>query len=570
MRRVWLILGGLIAIAAVAACGTSRSSPHSHLVPGCEPSRLHRDGCAPTPAHTLSCGLNATPSSFASQVASASPGEVVCLASGDYTSFTGTSKSAPGITITSAPGATITFNSGITLDLSTAQNVRLDGTSGGGTMSIRGELDMETRGDALQNKALNLTFQNINFAAGANVVIRGPENSNIVFNRDTFVAGNANCANGGSPSGLSGIFNLLYTTATSTTQSGVTVENSVFVAPADLWNPYRAVQTGSAMTVENNVFVGFLDHTDAASCNHIDTLQLFSGTPGTHGGVTFTGNLCYDDYGCIMAFDGTSDNTITDNACFDIEQNCVILYSDSGSVVNHNTQETGAAVPSGCSTEPTTQACTGSTLFENGHKTGDPASSGETYANNIDGSGPNIGDAGSLSTNRNNMWSGAGSPNIGGTPTFVGGMHPATWAGFELTSGSTGHDGGSDGLDVGIRSSAGGPPTGGGSAPVNTVAPALSGSTVQGQTLSTTDGRWTITGNVPTVTTYAWYDCPTSTFSAASCTPIQPHTSPTSANDPTYTLQVSDVGDHVFSEVTMTNANGQVKARSNAAGPVAS
>ncbi|MFZ0041383.1 MAG: hypothetical protein WAK93_08755 [Solirubrobacteraceae bacterium] len=505
-----------------------------------------------------------------SKVAAAAPGDVVCLASGDYSSFKGTSKSAPGITITSAPRARVTFNSGIKLNLSNVQNFTLDGTGGGGRMTVGGLLDAETSGDALQNKALNLTFQNINFAAGGSVLIRGPENSNIVFNRDTFVAGNANCAGGGSPSGLSGIFYLLYSTATSRTQSGVSVENSVFVAPADLWNPYRAMQTGAPLTVKNNVFVGFLDHTESASCNHIDTLQLFSGTPGTYGGVRFTGNLCYDDYGCIMAFDGTSDNTITDNACFDIEQNCVILYSDRGSVVNHNTQQAGSAGRSGCTTKPTTQACTSSKLFANGHKPGDRATSGETHANNIDGSRPNIGDAGSLSTNANNMWPGARSPNISGRPTFVGGTHPTTWAGFELTSGSTGHDGGSDRLDVGIRSSAGGPPTGGGSAPVNTVAPVLRGSTVRGQTLSTTDGTWTITGNVPTATTYQWYDCPTSTFSAASCTPIQPHTSPTSANHPAYTLQASDVGHYVFAEVTMTNANGQVSAVSKAAGRVAS
>ena len=105
---------------------------------------------------------------------------------------------------------------------------------------------------------------------------------------------------------------------------------------------------------------------------------------------------------------------------------------------------------------------------------------------------------------------------------------------------------------------------------MSTVAPALTGSKVQGQTLSTTDGTWTITGNVATAITYQWYDCPTSTFSAGSCTPIQPQTAPASANNPTYTLQASDVGDYVFSEVTVTSANGQVNAISNAAGPVAS
>jgi hypothetical protein len=492
----------------------------------------------------------------------------VCLASGDYSGFTGTSEPAPGITITAAPGATVTFNSGIRLNLSTVQNFTLDGTAGGGTMTVAGELDLETSGDAFQNKPLNLTFQNLAFAASSNVYIDGPERSNITFNRDTFVAGNANCTAGGSPSGLSGIF-YVQATATSTTPSGVTIANSVFVAPADLWNPYRAIQDAAPMTVKNNVFVGFLDHTEAASCNHIDTLQLYSGSPGTTGGVTFTGNLCYDDYGCIMAFDGTSGNTITDNACFDIERACVSLYSDHGSVINHNTQQTGGADPSGCATDPHTQACTSSTLFENGNKSGDPPPRGETYTNNIDGSAPNA-EAGSLVSTAKDLWPSASSPNTGGRPTFVGGTHPTTWAGFELTSGSAGHKGGSDGLDVGIRSGAGGPPTGGGSAPANASAPSLTGKATQGQTLTTTNGTWTITGYVPTATTYMWWDCRSSTFSASSCTPIQPQTAPTSANNPTYTVQASDAGKYVFSEVTVTNANGQVNAVSNAAGPVAS
>jgi hypothetical protein len=512
----------------------------------------------------------ATPANFAAQLAAARSGSVVCLTSGDYSGFTGVSKSTPGLTITSAPGAVVTFSSGITLDLTTVRNFTVDGTGGGGTMSVGRGLDMETRTDALQDRPLNLTFENLNFVAGASVLIRGPENSNIVFNRDTFVAGNANCASGGSPSGLSGIFYLLYSTATPKTPSGVTVENSVFVAPADLWNPYRAIQTGSPMTVKNNVFAGFLAHSGAASCNHIDTLQLFSGTPGTYGGVTFTGNLCYDDYGCIMAFDGTSDNTITDNVCFAIERSCVILYSDRGSVVSHNTQQTGGADPSRCATEPATQACTGSTLFENGHKPGDPPSSAGTYTNNVAGSPPNIADPGSLAVNKNNMWPGASAPNISGSASFAGGTRPTTWAGSALRSGSAGHHGGSDGLDVGIRPSAGGPPTGGGSAPVNTAAPALSGSPIRGRTLSSTDGTWRITGDVPTVTTYQWFDCSTSTFSAGSCTPIQPHTYPTSANGPTYTLQAADVGAYVFCEVTVTNASGQVNAISAAVGPVRS
>ncbi len=544
----------LCRISAYAARKTTKGTINGVLSPV--------GGGGSTPPTLLTCNIDATTANYSSLIAAASPGQVVCLGSGDYSSFTGTSKSAPGITITSAPGAAVTFNSGIRLNLSNVQNFTLDGTGGGGTMTVGDELDMETSQDALQNKALNLTFQNINFAAGGNVLVRGPEDSNITFNRDTFVDGNSNSG----CTSLGAQFYLLYRTATSTTQSGVTVENSALIAPGDLWNPNRAIETMSPMTVANNVIVGFLDRLN--SCNHIDGLLLYSGSPGTYGGVTFTGNLCYDDYNCIAGWDGTSYNTVTDNVCFSMERSCVDLYSDVGSVVSHNTSMTRGADPSGCATEPNTQACSIGSVFENSNKTGDPVGSGETFTNNVSGSGPNIGDSSAITTNTNNMWSGATSPNINGGATFAGGADPTTWAGFELASGSTGHNDASDGLNVGIRASAGGPPTGGGSAPVNTTAPSLSGTGTDGDTLTTTNGTWTFTGYVPTVTTYMWYDCPTSSFSASGCTPIEGETAPASTNSPSYTLQASDVGHYVFAEVTVTNANGQVNAVSHAVGPV--
>lgn len=532
-------------------------------------SAVQFGGCSTT----TNCNLNATTANFSSQLTATEPGQVLCLASGDYTSFpTSLNEASPGITITSAPGATVEFNSGIAMNLSSTQNVTIDGTAGGGTISINGQLDLETNGDAFQSKALNLIFKNIAFGPyNGSVFIEGAENSNIVFDRDTFTSANIACTNG-SPAGLGGDF-YVFSTATPTTSSGVTVENSVFVASADLWDPDRAIDDLAPMTVENNVFTGFLDHTESTSCNHIDVLQLFSGTPGTTGDTVFTGNLCYDDYGCIEGFDGTSDNTVTDNACFDMERSCVVLYSDVGSTINHNTMETGGADPSGCDTlndaSAPIQACTNENLFENGNKTGDPVGSGELFTNNASDDAPNIGDTSAVATDTNNLWSGASSPNISGSPSFIGGLNPTTWAGFELTSGSIGYAGGSDGLDVGIRASAGGPPTGGGSVPVNTIAPVVSGTATEGDTLTTTNGTWTITGNVPTVTTYQWFDCSTSTFSNSSCTPIQPETAPTSANNSTYTLQASDVGDYVFAEITVTNANGQVNALSNASGTIA-
>ena len=172
------------------------------------------------PPGQLTCNLSATTSNYASQISAARPGQVVCLASGDYSGFTGTSKASPGVTITSAPGAAVTFNSGMSWNMSGLQNFTLDGTGGGGTMTVGGTLDMETSQDAEQVKALNITIQNIAFkASNPSVIFQGPEQSNVTFNRDTFVAGNSSC-----PAGYSGIFYVI-NAGSSTTQTGLTVEN---------------------------------------------------------------------------------------------------------------------------------------------------------------------------------------------------------------------------------------------------------------------------------------------------------------------------------------------------------
>jgi hypothetical protein len=47
--------------------------------------------------------------------------------------------------------------------------------------------------------------------------------------------------------------------------------------------------------------------------------------------------------------------------------------------------------------------------------------------------------------------SGASGSNFLGTPQFVGGANPTTYAGFKLAPGSPGKGAASDGLDVGIR-----------------------------------------------------------------------------------------------------------------------
>ena len=94
-----------------------------------------------------------------------------------------------------------------------------------------------------------------------------------------------------------------------------------------------------------------------------------------------------------------------------------------------------------------------------------------------------------------------------------------------------------------------------GAAPVDTSAPALSGSAVQGQTLSVSNGSWT---NSPTSYTYAWNDC-----TSSDCTAIS------GATSSSYTLQSSDIGNTIEAVVTATNSYGSTSEASSPSGTVA-
>lgn len=90
-----------------------------------------------------------------------------------------------------------------------------------------------------------------------------------------------------------------------------------------------------------------------------------------------------------------------------------------------------------------------------------------------------------------------------------------------------------------------------GNAPVNTVAPVVSGTATFGQTLSTTDGTWT---GVPTPTfTYQWQRVTTNIGGATSST---------------YVLVAADVGNTIRCVVTATNAVSAVSANSNSTAAV--
>jgi len=95
-------------------------------------------------------------------------------------------------------------------------------------------------------------------------------------------------------------------------------------------------------------------------------------------------------------------------------------------------------------------------------------------------------------------------------------------------------------------------------APANTGEPAVSGATVQGQTLTTTNGTWS--GTAPLTFRYRWLRCGTGGggVNGVLCSTIP------AATRKTYLLRAADVGHRIRSRVIASNAEGTASANSNA------
>jgi Concanavalin A-like lectin/glucanases superfamily len=91
------------------------------------------------------------------------------------------------------------------------------------------------------------------------------------------------------------------------------------------------------------------------------------------------------------------------------------------------------------------------------------------------------------------------------------------------------------------------------SPPVNTVAPAISGTPQAGQTLTASTGTWT--GTQPITYTYQWQSCDSS---GSNCSAIA------GATNPSYTAGAADVGHTLSVRVTASNSVGNASSTSSA------
>ncbi len=136
----------------------------------------------------------------------------------------------------------------------------------------------------------------------------------------------------------------------------------------------------------------------------------------------------------------------------------------------------------------------------------------------------------------------------------------ATSSSYKLGSGDVGH---TIRVVVTATNAGGSTPAGSGAsavvlplAPVNTVLPSISGSAVEGQSLTAGNGSWS---GSPSSFGYQWQDC---NSSGSSCVSVG------GATSSSYKLGSSDVGHTIRVVVTATNAGGSTPATSGASGVV--
>jgi hypothetical protein len=209
----------------------------------------------------------------------------------------------------------------------------------------------------------------------------------------------------------------------STGPAGVTVSNSILQG-GNLDGVRPDVNGG--VVVENNQFIDIKENGEG-DCQHTDSIQFYGGQ-----NITIRNNYFRGGSNGIVAFDGTSGNIITGNVCVNLGRGaCITLYSDKNSVVEHNATVTNMDV------------------LEIDHKPADAAGTGTIFRNNV--GGLSAANGSTVAVNTKNLFSGASGTNINGTPIFVGGSSPTTWAGFKLAPGSPGIGAASDGTDVGIN-----------------------------------------------------------------------------------------------------------------------
>lgn len=339
---------------------------------------------------------------------------VLCFASGTYSELVFYDAVPSGVVLMRpADGASV---SGISFNMNGVSNVKIDGFQG--SSSTQG-MTLKQTGASTNH---DVTFSN-NSMTSAGVVLRDSTNANanIKIEDNSFVGFTT-----------SGEQTRMLVLSMNSCPNGVTIQRNVFGNGQADGLDLSGASCGTI--IQDNEFYGILQ----ANCGavHCDGLQDNGGSVQT----VIRRNFFHDIEDGTMAFDGTGGGwSLVDNVFENIAvDNVINLGGDSSSTIEHNTI-----------------IGTSSKYINFGSKAAQQ-STNETVRNNISPGGIQSNGAGTAATYTVNDYqlcaaSCTGANSIVGTPTFVAGASPATYAGAHLTAGSTGHLAASDGLDMGIR-----------------------------------------------------------------------------------------------------------------------
>jgi len=351
---------------------------------------------------TLSSGAN-----VASAISSAAGGTTICLNSGSYGSVNLSNiVKTSDVTVQSASGRTASLS----LNINGSNRLKFQNL----TIS-----QLDIAGGATKN----ITIRDSTFKGQAVLRMSDNSNANILIDGNTFdgISVCSNCYEG-----------RLEVIGNYSTPVGVTISNNHFGNGGS--SDGIQISSYGVVVGPGNVFEGIIQDN---SGKHIDALQ---GYGNSH--TTITGNYFINNSTQIMMPDGGDNEVITNNVFISNTSGNfgIALGSHKSPTFTHNTVK-NMTVSMDKKVESSVLTQNGlardNIMINSSFKTRDSAGNAGCSGCTLD---HNLFSSSSIA---------AGSNNIIGNPTFVGGSNPTTWEGYQLTSSSLGYRAASDGKDMG-------------------------------------------------------------------------------------------------------------------------
>ena len=366
-----------------------------------------------TPA---SCTATIAASGLQTALNSATGGAVICLNTGSSGNISLTAKAySSDVTVQPAPGATVTFGR---FGLNNVDHLRVTGVGGGGATATVGETSV----DVSSGCSTDVTFDHLTYTAGAFFYQQFP------CSHDQNLLWDHNRHEGNIGGGLEeGRFRVVGIGAVPSAPFGLIVSNSLFKSGCsdgfDMAGQPYGVQIGPG-----NEFTDL--NQGGCDPNHVDPIQ------GLGSRYTLiTGNYFHDNAGSGGILSANEPNlTVTNN----VFASCCYPHSIVVKGAINNTYTHNVFIGDISWELDNDSRCGGGELVRD-----------NVFTNRGIYFGVCTGTTYTASYNLNCFCS--GNNNITGTPVFVGGSRPTTYAGYRLAAGSAGKGAASDGTDMGIR-----------------------------------------------------------------------------------------------------------------------